>query len=373
MSDGGVKRPAVVGPEEDRSRSQQQRPRLEASASTDEVSDAAEVPAVDTDTPSSDAVISVELICNIAAYMNPGDGLMNLCVAVGPVDAAKVRTEYLRDNEQYVEASLRELRHISGDWSFFRGRLHLLDRCRDNISAWMRVNTDWQARCTDENMKRYLGWDLGLLRVEANLVFNNPAVAVEVGLLDVIRFHVEEKGADLNRSVWNSFRTENFYGNDSLIEIALVRGDVNILEFLLSVNTCIHDLQRNTFALIRFASVHSNEECFEAFIRHPRVNVNAVDNDGYTPLSHLLQPLSFSIMPPVGVMLSHMFALPSECLVRRILLLLEAGATSHGLLPLRDCTMIEFARSSLEQDPSNVHWRSVVQKMEEVIDSRVPE
>mmetsp|Transcript_32070 Transcript_32070/g.69430 ORF Transcript_32070/g.69430 Transcript_32070/m.69430 type:complete len:365 (+) Transcript_32070:73-1167(+) len=364
MSDGGVKRPAVVGPEEDRSRSQQQRPRLEASASTDEVSDAAEVPAVDTDTPSSDAVISVELICNIAAYMNPGDGLMNLCVAVGPGDAAKVRTEYLRDNEQYVEASLRELRHISGDWSFFRGRLHLLDRCRDNISAWMRVNTDWQARCTDENMERYKG---APLRIDANLVFNNPAVAVEVGLLEVLRFHVEEKRADLNRRVWNSFRSEHPGRNDSLIEIALVRGDVNILESLLSVNG--FDLERNTFALICFASCHSEEECFEAFIRHPRVNVNAVDNDGYTPLSHLLQPLSFSIMPPVGVMLSHMFALPSECLVRRILLLLEAGATSHGLLFPRDCTMIDFARSSLEQNPSNVHWRSVVQKMEEAINS----
>ena len=44
--------------------------------------------------------------------MNPGDDLMNLCVSVGPVDAAKVRTEYLRDNEQYVTASLKKLRDI---------------------------------------------------------------------------------------------------------------------------------------------------------------------------------------------------------------------------------------------------------------------
>jgi len=183
---------------------------------------------------------------------------------------------------------------------------------------------------------------------------------------------VEEKGADLNRSVWNSFRTENFYGNDSLIEIALVRGDVNILESLLSVNG--FDLERNTFALICFASCHSEEECFEAFIRHPRVDVNAVHNFGGTPLCDLLDRLSMSITPPVeDRWLRHMIALPSDYFVRRILLLLDAGATSHGLLPLRDCTMIEFARSSLEQDPSNVHWRSVVQKMEEAINSRVRE
>ena len=58
-----------------------------------------------------DAVIGVgvDLICNIASYMNPGNDLMNLCVSVGPADAARIRTEYLRDNEQYVTASLMQV------------------------------------------------------------------------------------------------------------------------------------------------------------------------------------------------------------------------------------------------------------------------
>ena len=65
------------------------------------------------------------------------------------------------------------------------------------------MNTDWRDRCTDENMERYKGTPL---RIEANLVFNNPAVAIEVGLLEVFRFHVEEKGVDVNRDDLERFQ-----------------------------------------------------------------------------------------------------------------------------------------------------------------------
>ena len=229
--------------------------------------------------------IDIDLICNIASYMNPGDDLMNLCVSVGPTDAAKIRTEYLRDNEQYVAASLTKLEgipNLSNDWDIFRENLHLFDKCRDNISAWMRVNTNWQARCTDENMERYKE---APLRVEANLVFNNPAVAIEVGLLEVFRFHVEEKGVDVNRALWNGFNSDGVHWrNDFFIKLALVRGDIDILEYLLSVDgfdftrmseeVHIEGLECDT---IDFSCNTSKEECFKAFIRHPKVNVNAVD------------------------------------------------------------------------------------------------
>ena len=111
------------------------------------------------DTPASAVmIVDIDIICNIASFMNPGSGL-NFCVAVGSADAARIRTEYLRDNEQYVVASLKKLGVIPNLAAqmaeIFRDNLHLFDKCRDNISAWMRVNTNWKSRCTDENMERY--------------------------------------------------------------------------------------------------------------------------------------------------------------------------------------------------------------------------
>ena len=379
MSASGEKRPAVGSEDDLVARSQSQRPRLEASVlASDEaakVSEAGQVPVVDTRI-SSDAatVIDIDLICNIASCMHPGDDLMNLCVSAGPVDAAKVRTQYLRDNEQYVVASLKKLgdiKNLASHWYIFRDNLHLFDKCRNNISAWMRVNTSWQTRCTDENMKRY---QEAPLRIDANLVFNNPAVAIEVGLLEVFRFHIEEKGVDVNRALWDGFTEDD--EDNFLIRLALVRDDIDILEYLLSVDgfdfTRMIDFTRMSEEgsneglecdIIDFAHQYSKEKCFKAFIRHPKVNVNAVDSDGDTPLCIALDELRWSTrnVRTIG---------ESECsrLVGRILFLLEAGANPHSSDSLSDMSLIEYARFVLRRDTENQHWREIVEKMEEMID-----
>jgi len=395
MSDGGVKRPAVVGPEEDRSRSQR-RPRLEASASTDEVSD----------TPSDAAVgVDVDRICNIASCMKPGCDLMNLCISVGPVDAAKVRTGYLRDNDQYVTASLqklRDIRHLSvrqRDVSRRILHLPLFDKCRDNIAAWMQVNSDWRDRCTDENMERYKG---APLRVEANLVFNNPAVAIEVGLLEVVRFHVEEKGVDVNHAIWNGFSSDaeviglantvfrewngfNSVGIDALICLALVRCDIEILEYLMSVDG--FDFSRmvgegTTYAvecdIIDLAFRGSTEDCFKAFICHPKVNVNAVAHGGArrTPLYFALSQLRWLTSRDGYLRISAETSSSRSSCTRRVLLLLQAGANpSHcipqvprDLHPLDDISMIEYARNEWNEKIHSRHWRRVVETMEAMMD-----
>ena len=119
--------------------------------------------------------------------MNPDSGLLNVCVAVGPADATKIRTEYLRDNDNYVEQSLRRLRMripnmvLCSARMYFRWQ-HVLNKCRDDIMAWMAINQQWKGRCTPEKMKKFEGRPL---LEEADLVFNNPAVALEIGLLDV--------------------------------------------------------------------------------------------------------------------------------------------------------------------------------------------
>jgi len=364
---GGEKRPAVVGPEEDRSRSQR-RPRLEASASTDEVSD----------TPSDAAVgVDVDRICNIASCMKPGCDLMNLCISVGPVDAAKVRTGYLRDNEQYVTASLqklRDIRHLSvrqRDVSRRILHLPLFDKCRDNIAAWMQVNSDWRDRCTDENMERYKGIPF---RTEANLAFNSPAVAIEIGLLEVLRFHVEEKGVDVNRRFWNGFNSDNVHlSNDLLIKLALFRGDIDILDFLLSVDgfdftltevendaELEHDILLYCFDAYRLV----NEQCFKSFIRHHHVNVDALDRRGRTPLCVVLDRLDRWTGRDDDLIAST--STTSSSLAARILVLLEAGADPHDLDNSGNITLIEYAKSALGRHTESRYWRSIVQKMEEM-------
>mmetsp|Transcript_35978 Transcript_35978/g.73032 ORF Transcript_35978/g.73032 Transcript_35978/m.73032 type:complete len:381 (-) Transcript_35978:1829-2971(-) len=318
--------------------------------------------------------VDIDLICNIASFMNPGDDLAGLCVAVGSADAARIRTEYLRDNEQYVAASLAKLKgipHLTSEWYIFRQNLHLFDKCRDNVTAWMQVNTGWRARCTDENMERYKEYRLS---IEANLVFNNPAVAIEIGLLEVLRFHVEEKGVDVNRRFWNGFNSDDRdMRNDLLIRLALFRGDIDILDFLLSVDgfdfTSMnevendeqeHDLIVNCFAY-RLSRV--NERCFEAFIRHPKVNVDALDRQGRTPLCialgllHRFTSRDDDLFAPTSA--------ETNGLAGRILVLLEVGANPHALDASGSISMIEYARPAQGRHTGR-HWRSIVQKMEEM-------
>mmetsp|Transcript_5654 Transcript_5654/g.10214 ORF Transcript_5654/g.10214 Transcript_5654/m.10214 type:complete len:176 (+) Transcript_5654:334-861(+) len=175
---------------------------------------------------------------------------MNMCVVVGPSDAACIRREYLLDNDAYIVHSLKKM-HVqisSGRWASFQRDILYLEKYRDNILAWMEINSNWRGRYTAENMKKYKD---GPLLVEADLVFNNPAVATEIGLLEVLRFLVEEKHINVNRSDWAAFATLGG-GNQHLYELALLRGDIALLQYVLSVDTL--DLAK---------SIASDGLCFE--------------------------------------------------------------------------------------------------------------
>ena len=52
---------------------------------------------------------SIDLVSKIACLMKVGEGLFNLCVAVGPANAARIRYDYLLDNEEYLVHSLEVL------------------------------------------------------------------------------------------------------------------------------------------------------------------------------------------------------------------------------------------------------------------------
>eukprot|EP00562_Extubocellulus_spinifer_P034515 CAMPEP_0178701142 /NCGR_PEP_ID=MMETSP0699-20121125/12084_1 /TAXON_ID=265572 /ORGANISM="Extubocellulus spinifer, Strain CCMP396" /LENGTH=232 /DNA_ID=CAMNT_0020347593 /DNA_START=42 /DNA_END=737 /DNA_ORIENTATION=- len=225
-------------------------------------------------------------------------------------------------------------------------------------------------------MERYKGIPF---RTEANLAFNSPAVAIEIGLLEVLRFHVEEKDVDVNRRFWNGFNSDDEdMRNAFLIELALVRGDIRIVEFLLSVDgfdfttmpeeeddeDLEHDIIFRCFEECRLV----NEQCYEAFIRHRTVNVDALDSDGRTPLCVALDLLaSFTGRDDASFSPA---SFGTSRLAARILVLLEVGANPHALDPMNemngDISMIDYARSELRRHCERRHWRAIVQKMEEM-------
>mmetsp|Transcript_3353 Transcript_3353/g.7689 ORF Transcript_3353/g.7689 Transcript_3353/m.7689 type:complete len:399 (-) Transcript_3353:809-2005(-) len=275
----GVKRPAVET--EDSSRASQA-PRLEVS--TDVVPDADTVLDANGGIVPPGAGFGIDLIRGIAIFMSPGADLFNLCAAVGPADAARIRTEYLRENDNYIVHSLREIRNLNlENQRVFCENLHLFDKCRDNITAWMEVNPRWHEKCTQENIMKYRQ---SPLLVEANLVFNSPAVAIEIGLLNVLQFLVEEKGIDVNVVTWEGFNSRGINvqlkkvlqnavtrggGFDSrlfhLCRLASIRRDMDLFQYLLTLDNgpTIFQLQNSVVMDIHYIP----KDCLRLIMQHP--------------------------------------------------------------------------------------------------------
>ena len=157
--------------------------------------------------------LNAELLAKVATYSSLGRDLLNLCVVVGPKDCALIRHAYLRKNLRYLEASLFKCFKFGAKedddpgWPWLDQGL-----CRDRYLAWMEVNTDWRRLVTAERVDSLVsvfkedneGNCLAL--VDLLLPFNNPAVAIEIGLMDPLRHLVEEMGIDVNSYHWTTFR-----------------------------------------------------------------------------------------------------------------------------------------------------------------------
>ena len=133
--------------------------------------------------------LSQELIARIATYADMSNsGVMNICLAVGPIAARPIRISYLKKNVKYLNRTLKELlivrRHANE--SFRR------DKAGSNHREWMEVNADWKTIATSDAditaMKNVLIKDAIQSGDHPFLAFNNAAFAVELGLIDVVKF-----------------------------------------------------------------------------------------------------------------------------------------------------------------------------------------
>ena len=149
------------------------------------------------------AHLSPELIARVAQFSTLADGTVwNTCLAVGPGVSRTIRHVFLKKNEPFLKRTLQKFN--SNDWD--------KSKANANHVAWMEVNTDWMTTITAERMEELkeattTPWDGRRLlprqiKDHPFLAFNNPAIAIQLGLCDVLRCLVEEKEIDINATKW---------------------------------------------------------------------------------------------------------------------------------------------------------------------------
>ena len=200
--------------------------------------------------------INLDVIGRVARFVGTGrndKNLMALLVAIGPTDSRRIRHDYLKGNDQYVVKCLRSCDNTMAPfgWANTTNSTRALnmmancrpcfDRCRTKLLAWMEVNKDWRSRCTKTNLQKYRRPSEAL---EANLVFNNPAVAIELGLHDVYSYLIRDMGVDVCDTSYRGFTSDVASKHQNMdkfvysqLIVALYKGDVTILQTILSSPT----------------------------------------------------------------------------------------------------------------------------------------
>ena len=354
--------------------------------------------------------VCLDIISKVASFLDAvtSKNLMNLLVAVGPADAQKVRRHYLRNNDAYLVQSLRlcknamssanrtlrSLRTSSSPdpnsytiMNLYLQEIENFNKCRDNALAWMDVNPGWKSRCTTANLNRYHR----RLRMGANLIFNNPVVAIELGLRDVYSYLVNEKHVDVCDTDYRGFTTvvasshrgmDNYVFNQVIV--ALYRGDEGILQTLLSSDTFTthrsaessHPRLLNTSDIVSYCYDSQNKirhGVFKTLVSSPKIDANVVifTRHGSSPILLLLVKKLQKCMTrisPHGKKIAF--------LARRICSLLDVGA-DPGLedefgawATVRDAkdAYNEVAKSrklsALEMYQLKV-WNTILEKIEE--------
>lgn len=143
--------------------------------------------------------LTPELIVRVATYAEAVNSseLWNICLAVGRAPSRIIRHHYLKNNSSFLVRCIRA----------FCSEQIKNKKVRDYYLAWMAVNTDWRSFVTKDNMddckvvcKRE--GDNFTNSFHPYAAFNNPAVAIQFGLMEPLRYLVEEKRVHINDIVW---------------------------------------------------------------------------------------------------------------------------------------------------------------------------
>ena len=156
-------------------------------------------------TRSQKPLLSIEMIGKVGSFANYDNGdLMNICLAVGPTDARIIRHVCLRNNDEYLE-------RITGKTL---AAARNLSKAKEELSAWMEINTDWRGvKCNAEAVNGGAYYEASfdgvdgkkIMRTDPMFLFNNPLVAIELGMLDLLKYQVEVIGIDINALRWSGY------------------------------------------------------------------------------------------------------------------------------------------------------------------------
>ena len=137
-------------------------------------------------------------------------------------------------------------------------------------------------------------------------IFNNPLVAVEFTLVDVLKHLVEEVGIDVNRHKWNSYGDSERmhlltvaarHENLSSFEYLIKRNDIDIFSSIMR-----RGARRESASLDLFRFAFSYEDVkpstFQAMVCHESFDPNKSRRQkGFGPLSGLrLRPLQYALV-----------------------------------------------------------------------------
>jgi hypothetical protein len=249
----------------------------------------------DSDMPAGGVYFTPELIARVATFaeavVQRHDGasdVKNICLAVGPMPSRIIKHVYLKKNMRYLEKVIRKFLQ-SGLRAAWARECHL---------AWMSVNTGWRNLITDELMKRYEKarfTDL-LPKIHPLLAFVNPAVAIEMDVLETLKYLVEVKGIDINAKRWVGLSQGVNIVHYHLIALAIRVDNYNAFRCLMSADaidiystyryfraSSLHKTSVFCYAIDRYIQDENKKRYFEAFVKHAKFQANARSFTGYDP------------------------------------------------------------------------------------------
>ena len=372
--------------------------------------------------PESTIGANIDLMSKVATFANVGGGLFELCSALGPFGASRIRHDYLLKNDKYLLRSLKMLQEdvekveyrfpgymCVGKWDhevvILSSLRKELDKCRDNIKAWMKVNVDWRTHCTEKDMssekfcleeflaKEYgrcdtRGFSTVKLESGAKAIFNNPALVVEIGLMEALQHHVEKFDVKIYKCGWRGIVR---HPNYALTRLALARssqGDTAVLEYMLSDDSSFSQcaeldahLDRRSKGMLYLGELLQEAflwnfcgvKCFNVFLSSPKIDLGAPEFSAEFEGRSALVPFLFFAVSRFACDCRDAQGSNGSIITlfkEKVLSLLEAGANPHQLSPF-GCTPLDLAKSTLASLSGRMSfwkvWKEIVQKMEQDI------
>ena len=182
-----------------------------------------------------------ELIARMATYAdaNNSPDVMNICLAVGPDVSRTIKHFYLRRNEKYLICTLLSLCGIRRRKQF-DVEAPRREKAGTNHRAWMEVNTDWKATAVRNERISTMRQTRSLTNMIPFGAFNSATIAAELGLLEVLKFLVEDKGVSPNEYGWTFCRGSIYRGRHTscpvhLLSVAMAFRREDIFQYLLSL------------------------------------------------------------------------------------------------------------------------------------------